>query len=188
MKKLSSVLKIWFPLAVTISLVCFIIYIVVQQNYRLSANDPQYQIAEDAAYAISHGADPKSLIPATFIELSHSFAPYIIIYDENKNAVASSALLNGKIPIIPSGVLDYVKEKGEHALSWQPQPGIRQALVIKKTEGSKLYFVVAGRSLHRTEQRISLLGQQVAFGWLVSLVILFVVAWVQVMITSKKNL
>jgi len=64
-------------------------------------------------------------------------------------------------------------------ITWQPQRGIRQALVIKKTEANNLYFVAAGRSLRKVEERIGLLAQQVAFGWVSSLLILFIVVWLQ---------
>ena len=39
----------WLPLGVAVTLVCALIYATVQQNYRQSANDPQIQMAEDAA-------------------------------------------------------------------------------------------------------------------------------------------
>jgi len=177
MKTFISILKLWLPLAVTITLVCGIVYTVVQQNYRLTANDPQYQMAEDAANAISNGIDPKTLIINTPLELSNSLSSYLIIYDGLENPIASGALLNGKIPKLPSGVLAFVKKNGENMITWQPQRGIRQALVIKKSQSTNLYYVVAGRSLRKTEERIGLLMQQVAFGWICSLVILFIVVW-----------
>lgn len=177
MKNFISILKLWFTLAVTISLICGIVYTVVQQNYRLTANDPQCQIAEDAANAISNGADPKSLISNPPFELSNSLSPYLIIYDGLEQPIASSALLKGKIPKLPSGVLEHVKKNGEDIITWQPQQGIRQALVVKKTHGPNLYYVAAGRSLRKTEERIGLLMQQIAFGWICSLMILFVVIW-----------
>jgi len=178
MKTLLSVLKLWFPLAVTITLICGIVYIVVQQNYRLTANDPQTQMANDAANAVSKGTDPKTLITNPPLELSTSLSPYLIIYNETGESVASGVILNGEIPKLPSGVLAFVKNHGEDVITWQPRGGIRQAVVIRKTTGDKLYFVTAGRSLRKTEERISLLAKQVEFGWICSLIILFVVVWI----------
>jgi len=74
MKTLISILKLWIPLAVTISLICGIVYIVVQQNYRLSANDPQTQMANDAANDISNGLDPKSVISNQPVDISNSLS------------------------------------------------------------------------------------------------------------------
>ncbi len=178
MSNLILIFKNWIPFAAVITLLCGIIYITVQQSYRMSANDPQYQMVDDAVYAMDNGVDPKTLIPACSIELAHSLSPYLIIYDDKENAVASNALLNGKFPKLPSGVLDYVRKNGEDIISWQPQPGIRQALVIKKTNGNNLYFVAAGRSLIKVEERESMLTKQVAVEWIASLFILFIVVWV----------
>ena len=95
-------------------------------------NDPQYQMAEDAAFALSGGADPKSLVPSSPpVELTQTLAPFLIIYDGKEEPVVSGAVLNGKVPKLPPGLLDYVKRKGEHMVTWQPQPDVREALVIK---------------------------------------------------------
>jgi len=111
MSILISILKSkWIPYAAIITLLCGITYIVVQQEYRLSANDPQYQMAQDAAFALSNGADPKSLVSSSPCELSHCLSPYIIIYDDKENVVATNAFLNGKAPKLPAGVLDYVRK------------------------------------------------------------------------------
>ena len=177
MNTLSSILKLWFILAVTLTLMCGIIYIVVQQNYRLTANDPQTSMANDAANDIDNGMDPITLVTNPPLDLSNSLSPYLIIYNGNKEPVASGTLLNGKIPELPSGVLDYVKKNGEDVISWQPRPGIRQALVIKKTKGN-LFYVAAGRSLQKTEERISVLGKQIMFGWICSVIIIFFVIWI----------
>jgi hypothetical protein len=175
MKSLKSILKLWLPLVVAFTLICGIVYLVVQQNYRHSANDPQFQMAEDAANSISNGIAPKSLIVNHPIELSSSLSPYLIIYDDLELPIASGAFLNGKIPKLPSGVLEFVKKHGEDMITWQPRTGIRQALIIEKTTSGSLYFVVAGRSLRKTEERIGLLMQQIVLGWVCSLMILFIV-------------
>jgi hypothetical protein len=175
MKTFLSALKLWFPFAVTLTLIMVIIYFSWQQNYRQNANDPQYQMAEDAANAISRGADPKSFVSGPSNELNSSLSPYLIIYDEQLKPVASTVVLNGQVPLLPSGVLAFVKTKGEDAITWKPREGMRQALVITKTNGSKLYYIAAGRSLRLTEQRIALLGQQLTFWWGCSVIILFMV-------------
>ena len=178
MKAFKSILELWVPFAVTMTLVCGIIYIVAQQIYRQNANDPQVQMAENAVNAIHDGADPKSLISGHPVELSNSLSPYLIIYDGSQQPLVSDATLNGKMPVLPSGVLDFVKKNGENSITWQPRMGIRQALVIKKTQSAQLYYVVAGRSLRKVEERIRLLNDQIKLGWICSLTILFIVIWV----------
>ena len=176
MKVLTKILKRWIPLAVTLTLICGIVYITVQQDYRLSANDPQTQMVVDAVNSLNKGIDPKSLVTGPQLDLALSLSPYLMIYDASGNPIASGVLLNGNLPYLPFGVLAYVRQKGEDVISWQPQDGIRQALVIRKTNGNNLYFVAAGRSLKKTEERIAMLGKQVTFGWIFSLGILLVVS------------
>jgi hypothetical protein len=173
MTTIASVFKLWVALALTISLICGIIYITVQQSYRQGANDPQFQMAEDAVNAISRGANPGTIVSVPPVEISKSLSPYLIIYDAMGNPVASGAVLQGHIPGLPSGVLKYVKEHGEDVITWKPQEGMRQALVVQKTTGGPLFYVAAGRSLRKTEERISMLIRQIKVGWLCSIVILF---------------
>jgi hypothetical protein len=172
---ITNTLKTWLPLAATVTLLCGVMYILVQQNYRSNANDPQVQMAEDAAYALSNGADPKALVSDPATEISRSLKPYIIIYDDQGHGVAADGLLDGKIPGLPSGVLDFTRTHDEDVISWQPRIGTRSALVIKYVQGSFRGFVVAGRSLRMTEERESMLTKQVAFGWIVSLGLLLIV-------------
>jgi hypothetical protein len=185
MNKYLIIFKNWFAYAGIITLLCGVIYITVQQSYRLPANDPQVQMAEDAAHAIDKGADPKSLVNlAPAVEISQSLAPYLVIYDAAGNIAAGSATLNGKPLKIPQRVIDYVRKNGKDAASWQPVPGVRQAMVGFST-ANKAYVAVAGRSLRVTEERIERLGEQVAFGWGMSLLGMLVVAFLQEWATGK---
>jgi len=185
MSKYATVFKAWFGYAAIITLACGIIYITVQQDFRLSANDPQIQMAQDAAIAIDKGGDPKVVAGTGMpLELSQNLSPYLVVYDPAGNVVAGSATLNGKALKIPQGVIDYIRKNGRDAASWQPEPGVRQAMVGVST-AKKNYIVVVGRSLGPTEERIDRLGEQVAFGWVMSLIGLLVVAFLQDMMTRK---
>ena len=175
MNVIVPVLKSWLPLSAVITLLCGIVYLVVQQNYRSNANDPQIQMAEDVAFDLSRGIEPKSLVSSSSIEISRSLKPFIIIYDEKGNGVAADGLLDQKIPTLPHGVLDFTRDHIEDAITWQPRSGVRNALVIEYVpNGPFKGFVVAGRSLRVVEQRESMLIKQIAVGWIVSLGLLFV--------------
>ena len=179
MNKYTIIIKNWFGYAAVITLLCGIIYIVGQQGFRQSADDPQYQMAEDAANAISKGADPK-LLGAAPMDISETLSPYIIIYDKVGNAVVNGAILNGKPLKIPQGVLDYIQTHGADHATWQPVPGVRQAMVgMRSNATGKSYTVIAGRSLRKIEERIGNLGEQVAFGWAMSLLAILVVVTLQ---------
>ena len=152
-RKVRHILRRWLPVAVTIIILCGLVYLAVQQALRQGANDPQIQMAEDTANAISLGSPVESVLPAGQVEMSESLAPFVIIYDETGEPLASSGLLFGEIPRVPSGVFDYVREHGEDRVTWQPEPAVRIAAVVVESKGSRPGFVLAGRSLREVEKR-----------------------------------
>ncbi len=150
------------------------------QDIRLGANDLQIQMAEDAATKLANGQSVQSVVPAEKVDIAKSLAPYIIVFDASGKPVASSAQLGGQTPTIPSGVLDAVRRSGEDRITWQPQSGVRSAVVVTRFSGSNSGFVLAGRSLREAEKRIDGIGQIVLVGWggillvsLLGIVILF---------------
>ena len=176
MKLFKPVLKSWIPLAALVTLLCGVMYTLVQQTYRSNANDPQIQMAEDAAFDLNRGADPKTLVSNFPVEISRSLKPFTIIYDDRGNGVAADGLLDQKIPILPKGVLEYTRDNMQNTITWQPRSGVRSALVINYvSKGPFQGFVVAGRSLRAVEERESMLVKQIAFGWIVSLGLLLIV-------------
>jgi hypothetical protein len=139
-------------------------YVAVQQSQRSDANSPQIQLAEDAATALNLGDSPAAVIGST-VDMSKSLAPFMIVFDKSGKAVAGSGYLDGTVPKVPVGVLTASKGKDYHAVTWQPQPGVRIAAV---TVSAKNYYVLSGRSLTEVEKnetrtlQISLLGGVVA--------------------------
>jgi hypothetical protein len=156
-----------------ISGIFFTLYIVVQQSYRMSANDPQIQIAEDVATALNAGGDPQSIASIAKIDMAKSITPFFIVYDQRGTAVAATAQLNNTTPALPTGVLDWVKQHGEDRITWQPQPGLRMAAVITNYNGG---FVLAARPLREIEKRIDQLGLMVGLAWVAAMV-LYDIAW-----------
>jgi len=144
------ILKKWLPLAVATVCLCALVYLAVQQSLRQGANDPQIQMAEDAAASLKAGASVDSVVPSAQVEIASSLAPFIMVFDSAGNVVASSATLHGKVPSFPGGVLDYTRQHGEDRVTWQPEPGVRMATV---TIGTGNGFVLAGRSLREVEVR-----------------------------------
>jgi hypothetical protein len=162
---MKKVLKYWLLSAIIVSSLAGLLYVVVQQDIRLNANDPQIQLAEDAATALSNGQSVQSVVPTQQVDIAHSLAPYIIVFDTNGKPIASSAQLNGQTPTPPSGIFDSVKQHGEDRVTWQPQLGVRSAIVVTSFSGSTSGFVVAGRSLREVEIREDTMLQLVLLGW-----------------------
>lgn len=156
------------PFAVALTAMTGLIYLAGQQQYRSSLNDPQTQLVRDTARLVEAGVSPETLAPrGSAIEISESLAPWIVFYDSALTPTASTGLLHGVIPQIPAGVFAAADAAGEDILTWQPEAGVRQALVIRPMgdEG----YVVAGRSMSAVDERTRNLGIVLVLGWLVAL-------------------
>ncbi|HEY3993708.1 MAG TPA: hypothetical protein VGM01_12635, partial [Ktedonobacteraceae bacterium] len=163
----------WLLIAIIVSGLAGLLYATVQQVLRSDANDPQIQTAEDAATTLGNGGSLQSVAPTGKVDISASLAPYIIVFDAGGKPVASSAQLNGQTPTIPSGIFDAVRQKGEDRITWQPQPGIRSAIVVVQFRGSGGGFVLAGRSLREVEMREDNFLHLDLLGWAAILVVSF---------------
>ena len=177
-KTLFRILRYWLFGAVIVTSLSGMLYAVVQQDLRLNANDPQIQMAEDTAAALSSGQAVQTLVPSTKVDIASSLAPYLIIFDATGKPIAASAQLNGQIPTIPSGVFGSVRQNGEDRFTWQPQAGVRSAVVVTQFKGANSGFVLAGRSLREVEIRESDIQLDVTAGWLVMLFVTLVAATV----------
>ena len=155
-------------------LVC---YAGIQQNYRQSLNDPQIQMAEDAAAALNSGVPLNQIVPigsVARVNIAQSLAPWIAVYDTAGTPLASEGVLDGSPAQPPASVFTNLwdgEAEGfakETRFSWQPEPGVRQALVIVRfnpKEGLR-GFVVAGRNMREVEDRIAKLGSMFFLGWM----------------------
>jgi hypothetical protein len=153
MQRIANILRNWLPLAVVTVGLCGLAYATVQQSLRQGLNDPQIQMAEDAAAALEEGQGADALLLTTQVNVDLSLAPFLIIYDDSGNMLASSAVLHGQTPGLPDGVLDYTREKGQDRVSWQPEAGVRIAAVVVRFEGTQPGFVLAGRNMREVELR-----------------------------------
>jgi hypothetical protein len=163
-----EVTKYWLPLVALTTVFCALVYVVAQNNLRSNANDPQIQMAEDAAFAFANGITPQLLDK---VDMAKSIAPYLIVFDDSGKVLSSSATLDGQTPLPPSGVFPDGKSKGELRFTWQPQTGVRSAAVLVHYSGKDSGFVLAGRSLREVEKREDSLAQLVALGWLAATVV-----------------
>ncbi len=154
----------WLPIAVVSSLLCGLFYVVTQQSYRQSANDPQIQMAEDTATLLGAG---KPFAPSThLVDMATSLAPFIMVFDTKGNLEASEAVMDANLPNPPTGVFTFTQSHEENRVTWQPRPGVRIAAVIVAYKNG---FVLAGRNLREVEKREDMLGMQILAGWIVTI-------------------
>ncbi len=182
--KLKSILKTWLPLAVAATAFCALTYAAVQQALRQGLNDPQIQMAEDAAAALDGGAAVDSILPAQKVDMARSLAPFIVIYDRNGKPLAASGLLDGQMPEFPQGALDYARQNGGDRVTWQPNGAVRIAsVVVPYADG----FVLAGRNMREVEGRESRTERFAGATWLLTLIATFIViAFGELFLTDRK--
>jgi len=170
--KLKAILKVWLPFAVVITVFSMLVYATVQQVYRQGANDPQIQMANDAADALNSGSSIESIVPQEKVFFAKSLAPFFLIFNSSEQPVAGSGILNNSLQTLPNGVLDYAKEHGENRVTWQPQSGVRVAVVIVPYKDG---FVLAGRNLREVEAREAQVSGFVVISWTLALIATFIV-------------
>jgi len=179
MKTTSKLLLWWIPPAFAITLVMGLIYTTGQQILRQSANDPQIQIAEDMGGLLSGGISPQALISnGVPVEISKGLSAYAAIFDDSGKLILSTGVLHGKPIELPTGALDAAKKNGENIITWQPEKGVRSAVVIVHYTGSQSGYVVVGRSLREIEKRETRIGLPVLLVWIVILIILFITIFI----------
>ncbi|BCL77819.1 hypothetical protein ccbrp13_02840 [Ktedonobacteria bacterium brp13] len=178
----------WILLAILITGIAWLPYLLVQQDLRQEANDPQIQLAEDSAASLNAGQTPQQIVAAATtsnagskVDIAKSLVPYIVIYDTTGKPVASSASLNGQDPSIPAGIFADVRKNGEDRISWQPPSDVRSAIIVTQYKDG---FVMAGRSLREVEKREDNIEQFTLIAWLV----LLVVALIDVIIIFWQDL
>ena len=166
---------VFLPVAVLATFSCGLVYTAVQQDLRMGANDPQLQLAEDAARALDAGAQPASLVGTSTVDVASSLASFVSIYDLSGNVLASGSRLDGHDPVPPPGVLDAARADSPNEVTWQPRAGVRIASVTVPWKGGT---VLAGRSLREVERQQDNIFRIAGAAWLVMLVGLAVAALV----------
>ncbi|MDB5265959.1 MAG: hypothetical protein JWM39_672 [Parcubacteria group bacterium] len=194
------------PALVGITLLAGVAYVNDQQTWRMMANEPQEWIAQNAANTAAQqtsapvapidtitGTNTPVLNPTpedaaplpataqgsqTHIAIERDEAPYTILYNAKRDAVSGTGYLHGVLPQLPSGIFDAAAKAGVNRLTWQPEPGVRQAIVVLPITGGPLTggFVVAGRSLAYTEWQESQLTQRWILGWLASAIGILIIS------------
>ncbi|MGD0901542.1 MAG: hypothetical protein ABR924_01245 [Terracidiphilus sp.] len=151
------------------------LYAIPQQVLRQGANDPQIAMATDLVAALERGDLAATLqqggLPAVAgglgaVDMAHSLSPFVIVYDDRGHTLASQALLDGKAPVPPAGIFDYVRTHGEDRFSWQPRRGVRVAAVMQRVGDAHPGFVLAGRNMREVEAREEQVGQMAGLTWI----------------------
>ncbi|WP_284974842.1 hypothetical protein [Arthrobacter sp. efr-133-TYG-104] len=129
----------WVAAAAVVTVVFCSVYIAFQQSGRRSADIAP---AAAAASAIQMPGTSVSSVPR--LELTPESGVFVIVYGSDDTPETGTATLHGVLPTVPAGVLDTARRSGADAVTWQPEPGLRLAVVARSSQGK---VVVAGQSL-----------------------------------------
>jgi hypothetical protein len=154
MKKLwkNEEFQIWLAIVGTALFVIGAAYAMAQQSTRLAANDIPLWLNQTAKNSLNKGARPADAISGEVSNLESDSIPFVIITDKTGKVLASDALLNGKTPQIPKGVLAYTQKNGIDRITWEPADNVRLATVVSSYDKG---FIIAGQSLKEPESRIN---------------------------------
>jgi hypothetical protein len=153
----------WLTAAVITTLIFGSVYVSLQQLGRRSADAAPAAAA--AAQVQLIGSEP---LGAPRLELGPDSGVFIIVYGEDDKPTSGTVTLHGSLPV-PAGVLRAARTSGTDAVTWQPEPGLRMAVVARLAAGK---VVVAGQSLTPFEDRDRMVLLFLSAGWLGSLVVL----------------
>jgi hypothetical protein len=148
--------------------------LVVQQMLRRGADQPQRQMASEAADRLGRGEEPAHVVPNTQIDLRSNLAPFLLYFNEQKRPLAGNGYLDQSLPSPPTGVFDVARIRASHAVTWQPRPQVRIAAVIMPINGGRSGYVLAGRSLETTERYEAIFWRMAFSGWVAVMLLLAV--------------
>jgi hypothetical protein len=125
-------------------------------------------MVDDAVSTLQHTGAIEAVVPpveSNTIDIAQSLQPWIALYDEAGDAPESTGQLHGETPTPPQGVFDAArsntgKDTGiayENRVTWQPEQGVREALVMRWMPERQIW-VVAGRNMREVEHRESSLA------------------------------
>lgn len=156
----------WLLLAAAATVLAGVVELGGQQKLRHDADHPQVEMARQAVAQLDRGTPPAAVVGSGRADLAASLDPWMTVMDARGMPLASSGVFLDLPPIPPSGVFDWVRAHGEDTITWQPAPGVRNAIVVDRYRAG---FVVAGRSLRVVEENEDSLLRGVVIGWLAAI-------------------
>lgn len=159
--------RLWLAVVGVATLVLGANYAMVQQSTRLSADDLPLTTAQVAKQELQGGSSASDVVPTLKTNLQNDTSVFMIITDNSKHVIASSAVLDGKTPLPPNGVFSFTSTHGTDHFTWQPRDGVRLATRVE-TYGKSPDdgFIITGQSLKPYENRISTYTALAFAAWL----------------------
>src|SRR5882757_6747668 len=90
--------RLWLALVGVATLVLGASYAMVQQSTRLSADDLPLTTAQVAKQELQGGSNASDVVPTLKTDLKYDASVFMVVTDNSKHVLASSAVLNGRTP------------------------------------------------------------------------------------------
>jgi hypothetical protein len=163
-------------MAVLVTAIFASLYVVGQQLERQGADDGPGRLASQVAAQLAETGEaadssPSPAAGADVVDIARSDEPFFVIYDSANHPISGTGLGNGRLPTVPTGVLDVARHSGSNHVTWQTANGRRFATVERRAGND---VVLAAQSLTPTEARIDQLGLLVLVAWLCVLAVVVV--------------
>lgn len=167
-----SHIRVFLAIMGTVTLILGASYAMVQQGNRLTANDIPLTLSQTVKDELDSGSSPNDVIETRKIDISSNYNPFVIITDDSKHVLASTATLNGKTPLPPQGVFAYTDTHGTDSFTWEPADNVRLATRVT-SYSTKLNadagFIITGQNLKPFEERVNVFGELALAAWLAAL-------------------
>ncbi|HMQ02101.1 MAG TPA: hypothetical protein PKD79_03470 [Candidatus Doudnabacteria bacterium] len=168
-------IAIFLTLAVVISVLFVSICYSARTVMRQAANDPQIEVTDQVTNIVRQGVPIDAIVSgAEQIDMASSKALFVMIFDNNRTLVGSSAQLEGEAPTAPSEAFDKAGTQADYRFDWEPRPGVKVAAIMKQIDDDA--YVLAGRSLAEFETRTQTLKAPLWIGWAISMLLALLLA------------
>jgi hypothetical protein len=118
-----TALVAWLPVAVVATVLAATSYVTTQQLTRSSVDDAPRAMAERAADTLSRGGKPAGVTPGPPADLATDLGPFLMVFGPAGAVRASTARLDGAMPVVPPGVLAQARQHGIDRITWHHAQG-----------------------------------------------------------------
>ncbi len=163
----------WLCAFITVSLVFGVVYKVVRVSLDSTLHDPLTYEAVGAAWRLANNKPANGQLKADFpvkTDVSSNLNTFTTVYDHEKNLVASSGVLNGQTPELPTGFLDGTNQYVRNYFDWRPTEEVHLAgtTVALGDDG----YVLVGRNMQEADRQGNRVTKSVILGWVASVLVL----------------
>ncbi|MBP6858294.1 MAG: hypothetical protein KBC33_00465 [Candidatus Pacebacteria bacterium] len=158
-------IRLLFPSILVSTVIMGTGFVVSQHMIRTATDDSLVGVAQHVVDALVQSGSYD--IPTEYhnLEIDMSINPFVIVFDSSNEIRFTTGYIDRRTPVPPLTVFDRVRDGREYRFSWEPAPGVRIAAIAVRFDGESSGFVLVGKSLTETEERIDDIATMYMIGW-----------------------